>query len=612
MPKILTIAEINDTIFLINYAKEGGGYPMKRSMMQRSIAAIFFGLLTTALLCHAVTAAEAERTWSGVYIDDDPAYFDAYNINGNNYFKLRDIAYVLSGSAKRFDVTWDGERNAVNIISDREYNPVGGEMEVSSSSKSRQAEPSSAAIYLDGREIHLTAYNIGGNNYFKLRDLGEALDFSVEWDSESNAVYIETAYGYVPEGAGSSYEFIRDAGVKNTNATYINRWAYCSSVQQFLYMDEGLAYAYMKEGMLEIVTPSKHLSVETRYPILGDVISDEDGNFYVVWGKANKTDEYDTDTVFISKYSADGKHKKTTGFEGKSVMGDSGNTKVPFEAGKCVSAIGNGYLMVNYARTMYSGHQSNNVIGVKISNMSPVTQESKWNIPYTSHSFNQSIVWYDSGFIYADQGDAYDRGFIITDDSGEKNIFHFYLQANADYDMYIVNETFAQMGGLVKTNRGLGFVGASAKSISENAKEEPQNLFVQIFKPNKKLSSSMFVGGEKRRGATSTDINDNKNAPLEQVTDYGVHWLTNYTDRDVIAPHAAAEGNKIIILWNERGDNGVEAYYTVLTASGDVVTPASSLGKVQLNSFEDPIYYNGRVYWACAHNGSIRVLSIDV
>ena len=65
--------------------------------------------------------------------------------------------------------------------------------------------------------------------------------------------------------------------------------------------------------------------------------------------------------------------------------------------------------MVNYARQMYNGHQSNNVVGVNLSDMSPAKWGSIWDIPYTSHSFNQSVIWSETtgNFVYADHGDAY-------------------------------------------------------------------------------------------------------------------------------------------------------------------------------------------------------------
>ncbi|MDR0569602.1 MAG: hypothetical protein LBG71_00040, partial [Clostridiales Family XIII bacterium] len=40
---------------------------------------------------------------------------EAYNIGGYNYFKLRDLAQVLNGTEKQFDVDWDAERNAISL-----------------------------------------------------------------------------------------------------------------------------------------------------------------------------------------------------------------------------------------------------------------------------------------------------------------------------------------------------------------------------------------------------------------------------------------------------------------------------------------------------------------
>jgi len=41
------------------------------------------------------------------------------------------------------------------------------------------AEPSWSPIYVDGQQVQMTAYNINGNNYVKLRDIGQAVGFNV-------------------------------------------------------------------------------------------------------------------------------------------------------------------------------------------------------------------------------------------------------------------------------------------------------------------------------------------------------------------------------------------------------------------------------------------------
>ena len=51
-------------------------------------------------------------------------------------------------------------------------------------------------VYLGDTALDLTAYEIGGNNYFKLRDLGAALDFDVQWNGDLQTVAIDTDAPY--------------------------------------------------------------------------------------------------------------------------------------------------------------------------------------------------------------------------------------------------------------------------------------------------------------------------------------------------------------------------------------------------------------------------------
>ena len=41
---------------------------------------------------------------------------------------------------------------------------------------------SNQPIYVDGQRASMTAFSIGGNNYVRLRDIGQAVDFSVDYD----------------------------------------------------------------------------------------------------------------------------------------------------------------------------------------------------------------------------------------------------------------------------------------------------------------------------------------------------------------------------------------------------------------------------------------------
>ena len=61
------------------------------------------------------------------------------------------------------------------------------------------AERSTNRIYVDGQEVRLTAYNINGNNYVMLRDVGKTVGFEVYWDADTKCVQIESDKPYTGE-----------------------------------------------------------------------------------------------------------------------------------------------------------------------------------------------------------------------------------------------------------------------------------------------------------------------------------------------------------------------------------------------------------------------------
>jgi len=120
---------------------------------------------------------------------------DAYTIGGNNYIKLRDLATMVNNTNKNFEVAWDGSKNAINLISNKAYTSVGGEM-VKGNGNSKMAIRTNSKIFVDGGEVSMTAYNIDGSNYFKLRDVMQIFDISVGWDSATSTATINTNEGY--------------------------------------------------------------------------------------------------------------------------------------------------------------------------------------------------------------------------------------------------------------------------------------------------------------------------------------------------------------------------------------------------------------------------------
>ena len=59
-----------------------------------------------------------------------------------------------------------------------------------------KAYHSNQAIYLNGQQVELEAYSIGGSNYVKLRDIGKAVGFNVYWQ---DGVQIDSSAPYTGE-----------------------------------------------------------------------------------------------------------------------------------------------------------------------------------------------------------------------------------------------------------------------------------------------------------------------------------------------------------------------------------------------------------------------------
>lgn len=142
-----------------------------------------------------VTDLNAKYTDSKVLVDGEEYKFEAYNIEDNNYFKLRDIAMMLNKNDIQHqfvNVTWDAEKEVVNIKRGEKYQAVGGEF-TEGDGMSKVAEYGATELYIDGYPTPVRAYMINGNNYFKLRELAELFGtFEVGWDEAANCVIIDT------------------------------------------------------------------------------------------------------------------------------------------------------------------------------------------------------------------------------------------------------------------------------------------------------------------------------------------------------------------------------------------------------------------------------------
>ena len=63
------------------------------------------------------------------------------------------------------------------------------------------AERSTHPIYVDGQQVQMEAYTINGNNYVKLRDIGQAVGFNVYWQ---DGVQVDSGTAYTGEAPAAA------------------------------------------------------------------------------------------------------------------------------------------------------------------------------------------------------------------------------------------------------------------------------------------------------------------------------------------------------------------------------------------------------------------------
>lgn len=119
-----------------------------------------------------------------------------YTIDGNNHFKIRDLAKVITGTEKQFEVEWDKAKKCINMTQNKPYTTVGGELDVLVELTEKEAKITTSKVYVNGKEVKLNTYNIDGNNYFKIRDIARVIDFGVSWEGTNRTLGIDTSSTY--------------------------------------------------------------------------------------------------------------------------------------------------------------------------------------------------------------------------------------------------------------------------------------------------------------------------------------------------------------------------------------------------------------------------------
>ena len=138
-----------------------------------------------------VNSISATRSMANMLVNGERVTVTGYTVNDSNYFKVRDIAMLLRNTPSKFNVSWDGNLNAIMIDTHSDYVAIGGELS-SEIEQDMNVVENNTPIYVDGHRTAITAYNINGSSYFKIRDIADATGFEIQWDGNSQTINLIT------------------------------------------------------------------------------------------------------------------------------------------------------------------------------------------------------------------------------------------------------------------------------------------------------------------------------------------------------------------------------------------------------------------------------------
>lgn len=213
---------------------------MKRILSMILAAFMLITIAPTALADDDVQVLDAVKSTQKVTLDKEPVEIAAYNIKGNNYLKLRDIAAIMVGKKCGFSVDYDAKKNMVMIETNKPYTKLDTDLKPVKDLKAK-AVLAEKEILLNGDDKDIDTAFINQNNYVKLRDIAKIVGFFVGYDNATNTVVLRSDAPYIEEDDGNVdetaalgifdlYEFDGDrenvlGDIKEHEYTLVNLWS---------------------------------------------------------------------------------------------------------------------------------------------------------------------------------------------------------------------------------------------------------------------------------------------------------------------------------------------------------------------------------------------------
>ncbi|MGO4542495.1 stalk domain-containing protein [Paenibacillus sp. 2TAB19] len=560
---------------------------------------------------------------AAITVNEEPLYFNynqiPFTYKGTTYLPIRKIAEALGKQ-----VTLNSQKSTINLSGNVEYEPdYSGYSDSYGYSEKISIQFVKLNIVYDGKlvlkEIQAIVYD--NTTYLPMRALAEAVGATLELDRYTININKPVLIPHV------QYQTIKvDGSIRSTvgqGADFLASYDYLApSVVTFVNPDGTLNVGWDDQNSetLKIATLSADLKVTNTFSIkkemtlMGSYTKDEQGNFYVLWGREVQENEKNAASVKISKYSNAGVKMGDVSFTAGTQYFNG--TKEPFAFANAKLQYSNGLLVAFFGRLMFQSndglnHQSSTALYVDSTTMKQMTLP----IPYSSHSFDQDVAFDGDNLVFADRGDVYDRGFVISKVDRAQDALHSVTPFYFKYGTAIYQQTFSELGGIAVVDDGYVLAGSSEKTMSaEMAKSEhneSRNIFIQRIARNfEQAAQPVLTKGDNQH------FNISLRGSTYDVSNTGVVWLTDYRDKDLEnAAHpkmTKIDGNRIVIVWEKVGQRNKDSsnmdyrttYYMVVTPDGEIVKPATEIKGARINAGDSIRYHDGAVYWATANTNS--------
>lgn len=127
------------------------------------------------------------------------ANLECYNINGSDYYKIDDIAGLMSKTNKSFNLKYDKAKDAIVINSMSPFKGKAGPMKKGNGKKHKVTLPTTSIVW-DGEVTGIYCYKIDGKYYVNPNDIAELTDSRFEdyyggWHISTNRPHKIDAYG---------------------------------------------------------------------------------------------------------------------------------------------------------------------------------------------------------------------------------------------------------------------------------------------------------------------------------------------------------------------------------------------------------------------------------